>query len=230
MLRPTRRQEGCLVGAWFRSRYKDLAGVVQASVFCNYRSRRHMSSSRWQNLGILLLAGIAAVVVGLLYSKGSADSAAQDRQPIPFSHEFHAGQLKLDCLYCHRSAHQSQTAGVPSLQLCMGCHQNIDAKKPASGTFSIIGRVNNLSSGCVCSACRTLCISRMSVTSLIKCSAWTATDRSSPRPTRRAPRPTRWAGAWPVISNVARLAIASRVTNKAAHPKRQADRGAVCTL
>ncbi len=94
-----------------------------------------MSRSQWKSFGILLLAGIAAVVVGLLYSLGSADSAAQDRQPIPFSHKFHAGHLKLDCVFCHRSAHQSPTAGVPSLKLCMGCHQNIDAKNAGIQTL-----------------------------------------------------------------------------------------------
>ena len=94
-----------------------------------------MSPSRWKSLGILLVAGLTALVVGLLYSKGSADSAAQDRQPIPFNHKFHAGQLKLDCVFCHRSAHQSQTAGSPSLKLCMGCHQNIDAKKAGIQTL-----------------------------------------------------------------------------------------------
>jgi hypothetical protein len=94
-----------------------------------------MKRSLWQGLGILSLAGICAMVVGLLYSKGSADSPAQDRQPIPFSHAFHAGQLNLDCLYCHRAAHQSPTAGIPSLHLCMGCHQNLDANQQGIQTL-----------------------------------------------------------------------------------------------
>jgi hypothetical protein len=64
----------------------------------------------------------------LLYSKGSADLTTQDRQPIAFSHEFHSGQLRIDCLFCHRFAHQSKTAGVPSMQLCIGCHQNLAAE------------------------------------------------------------------------------------------------------
>ena len=95
----------------------------------------HMNRSLWQSVSILILTALVAITIGILYSKGSADSAAQDRQPIPFSHAFHAGELGLDCLYCHRSAHQSPTAGIPSLHLCMGCHQNIEAKQSGIQTL-----------------------------------------------------------------------------------------------
>ena len=73
----------------------------------------------------LLLTGVTAAGVGFLYSAGSSDSAGQDIQPVPFSHARHAGQLKVDCLYCHRSAAVSATAAVPSVQLCMSCHRNL---------------------------------------------------------------------------------------------------------
>lgn len=43
-------------------------------------------------------------------------------QPIPFSHALHAGQYKIDCMYCHTGTDQSRAAGVPSVELCMGCH------------------------------------------------------------------------------------------------------------
>ena len=94
-----------------------------------------MDPTRWLSLGIVGMATVAASAVGLLYSQGSADLATQDVQPISFSHALHAGQLKLDCLYCHRSAHQSRTASVPSLHLCMGCHQNLEATGAGSQTL-----------------------------------------------------------------------------------------------
>ena len=87
-----------------------------------------MLRSFWRGAIILLITGMVAAVIGLLYSKGSADLTTQDRQPIAFSHEFHAGQLHIDCLYCHRFAHQSPAAGIPSMQLCIGCHQNVAAE------------------------------------------------------------------------------------------------------
>ncbi|WP_447980084.1 cytochrome c3 family protein [Candidatus Nitrospira bockiana] len=77
--------------------------------------------------GLVLLGAAVALAAGLatLYSQGSADLAAQDRQPIAFSHELHAGELKIACLYCHRHAEISQVAGIPSLRLCMTCHASM---------------------------------------------------------------------------------------------------------
>jgi hypothetical protein len=43
-------------------------------------------------------------------------------QPIPFSHKHHAGDFQIDCQYCHSSTDVSPSAGVPSVELCMGCH------------------------------------------------------------------------------------------------------------
>jgi hypothetical protein len=43
-------------------------------------------------------------------------------QPIPFSHKHHAGLYEIDCQYCHSGADRSSAAGVPSVELCMGCH------------------------------------------------------------------------------------------------------------
>ncbi|HEY7531682.1 MAG TPA: cytochrome c3 family protein [Nitrospiraceae bacterium] len=74
---------------------------------------------------ILLLTGFMAASVGLLYSTGSSDSTEQDLQPVAFSHVQHAGELKVDCLYCHRSASTSPVSSIPSMQLCMGCHRNL---------------------------------------------------------------------------------------------------------
>jgi hypothetical protein len=49
-------------------------------------------------------------------------------QPIPFSHKHHAGDFNIDCLYCHSGTDQSQAAGVPSVELCMGCHSQFPAE------------------------------------------------------------------------------------------------------
>ena len=43
-------------------------------------------------------------------------------QPIPFSHKHHAGDWEIECLYCHTGTDRSGAAGVPSVELCMGCH------------------------------------------------------------------------------------------------------------
>jgi hypothetical protein len=87
-----------------------------------------MTKRGWMAAAVLIATGIFAAAIGLLYSKGSADLIGTDEQPVRFSHEMHAGRLNVECLYCHRSAGQSGTAGIPSMQLCMGCHQNLAAE------------------------------------------------------------------------------------------------------
>jgi hypothetical protein len=47
------------------------------------------------------------------------------RQPVPFSHEHHAGALKIDCRYCHDSVEVSAVAGLPPTDTCMSCHSQI---------------------------------------------------------------------------------------------------------
>jgi mono/diheme cytochrome c family protein len=49
----------------------------------------------------------------------------QPIQPIAFSHTVHAGDNKIDCQYCHSSAKNSKTSGIPSANVCMNCHKSI---------------------------------------------------------------------------------------------------------
>lgn len=63
------------------------------------------------------------IVIG--YNKGY-----QPDQPIPFSHELHAGQNKIDCKYCHTGTEVSRHASVPSLNICMNCHMVVKVDSP----------------------------------------------------------------------------------------------------
>ena len=51
-------------------------------------------------------------------------------QPIKFSHKLHAGQLGVDCLYCHYGAIKSPIANIPAVSVCMGCHKIAVADRP----------------------------------------------------------------------------------------------------
>jgi hypothetical protein len=51
-------------------------------------------------------------------------------QPVPFSHRHHAGELGIDCRYCHSSVEVSAKAGVPPTQTCMNCHKQIWLDSP----------------------------------------------------------------------------------------------------
>jgi hypothetical protein len=46
-------------------------------------------------------------------------------QPVPFSHDHHVAGLGIDCRYCHISVERSAFAGMPSTEICMGCHSQI---------------------------------------------------------------------------------------------------------
>jgi len=51
-------------------------------------------------------------------------------QPVPYSHALHAGQLGLDCRYCHSNVEKSGFANLPTAQTCMNCHDQIKTTSP----------------------------------------------------------------------------------------------------
>ena len=53
---------------------------------------------------------------------GAPETAPKD-QPVAFPHKTHVQTLGMDCQYCHSGARKGIHAGVPSTQLCMGCHE-----------------------------------------------------------------------------------------------------------
>ena len=73
---------------------------------------------------IFLLLASGYYVFGFLMQIG-IDQGYQPVQPIHFSHKIHAGDNKIDCMYCHSSARVSKTCGIPSLNICMNRHKSI---------------------------------------------------------------------------------------------------------
>lgn len=73
--------------------------------------------------GVLLL-GCAAVLAFWYYgSPKNTDVGYRPVQPIAYSHKLHAGDLGLDCRYCHTSVEASSIAIIPPTQTCMNCHK-----------------------------------------------------------------------------------------------------------
>lgn len=62
------------------------------------------------------------------------DQGYAPEQPIDFPHDRHAGQLNIDCRYCHFNAARGKHAGVPPMSVCLGCHGtqggNVAADRP----------------------------------------------------------------------------------------------------
>lgn len=79
---------------------------------------------------LITLTGVtlaAITTVGLL---ATVFRPRPPEQPIAFSHRIHAGEKQIDCQYCHTAARRSTSAGLPSVERCMGCHQFLATKQP----------------------------------------------------------------------------------------------------
>ncbi|QDV76307.1 cytochrome c3 family protein [Botrimarina mediterranea] len=46
----------------------------------------------------------------------------QPEQPVPYSHKLHAGELKIDCRYCHNTVDKAGHAAIPPTATCGNCH------------------------------------------------------------------------------------------------------------
>ena len=75
-------------------------------------------------IGALLLAG------GVARSQYVTEVARTPMQPVPFSHKHHAGELGIDCRYCHTSVETSADAGFPATHVCMTCHSQLWTQAP----------------------------------------------------------------------------------------------------
>ena len=54
----------------------------------------------------------------------------QPPQPVNFPHDIHAGQLGMDCRYCHSFVEVAAHSNVPTTQVCMNCHSQVQRENP----------------------------------------------------------------------------------------------------
>lgn len=93
---------------------------------------------RWSNkvLPILFFGvigpGGTALIGGVWYyfTNKYTEVGYQPVQPVEFSHKLHAGELGMDCRYCHHTVERSSFAAVPATQTCMNCHTKVKPDSP----------------------------------------------------------------------------------------------------
>src|SRR5579883_1590473 len=94
-------------------------------------SRRANAIARGSLIGFILFI----VVLGTAYwvyirSPLLTGVGSAPPQPVPFSHQLHAGDLGIDCRYCHTTVQTSAFAGMPDTKTCMNCHTIVKNTSP----------------------------------------------------------------------------------------------------
>ena len=84
---------------------------------------------RWTNKGLLAaMAGVGGIAlymatIGFFATHPNTINVGHmPEQPVPFSHKIHAGELKIDCRYCHNTVEKAAMAAIPPTATCGNCH------------------------------------------------------------------------------------------------------------
>ena len=101
----------------------DKLGVVPQAPIPFYRNKRYIAFTAI----VLFVLGGYYTTVGAMNLGRSKDY--QPEQPIYYSHKVHAGVNQINCQYCHIGTYQGKQATLPSVNVCMNCHQAINEYK-----------------------------------------------------------------------------------------------------
>jgi hypothetical protein len=76
-------------------------------------------------VGVILVGTAVSAGVWYYFSPKYYRVGYQPIQPVPFSHAIHAGQLGMDCRYCHTGVEKSWFSNIPAASTCMNCHSQV---------------------------------------------------------------------------------------------------------
>ncbi len=101
----------------------DKLGVTPETPVPFYRNKRYIAFTAI----VLFVLGGYYTTIGAMNLGRSKDY--QPEQPIYYSHKVHAGVNQINCQYCHIGTYQGKQATLPSVNVCMNCHQAINEYK-----------------------------------------------------------------------------------------------------
>lgn len=81
-------------------------------------------------LCLLVLGGGVSMGMYYYFTPKYTRVGYEPTQPVPFSHKIHAGQLGMDCRYCHSFVETAAHSNVPTTQVCMNCHSQVQKDNP----------------------------------------------------------------------------------------------------
>lgn len=92
------------------------------------------STDKWVRIvGAVVGLGVVGAMglVGYITLPQVVEPGYQPVQPVPYSHKLHAGNLGMDCTYCHYTVTKAAYAAIPATEVCMNCHANVkkDSKR-----------------------------------------------------------------------------------------------------
>ena len=73
---------------------------------------------------------IVLVILFLYFFYLSPEENLGAKQPIPFSHQVHAGVKAIPCQFCHPYVDRSTFPGIPPVEKCFYCHKYIISNHP----------------------------------------------------------------------------------------------------
>ena len=107
-------------------------------------NQKKINTKMWHVRYFLVLMSSTLIIGLFFYFSSSAENSSFNKgtilahnlnvpnsnQPIPFSHRKH-NDVGLSCLDCHQMLGSGETAGFPSIDFCLACHQESNKKKSA---------------------------------------------------------------------------------------------------
>jgi hypothetical protein len=76
-------------------------------------------------IGVFMVGGAVTAGVWYYFTPKYTRVGYQPIQPVAFSHATHAGQLGMDCRYCHTGVEKSWFSNIPASSKCMNCHNQV---------------------------------------------------------------------------------------------------------
>lgn len=90
--------------------------------------------ANWLPIKILICLGVlgAAVPAAMTYyfTPKYTRVGYQPVQPVSFPHNIHVDQLGMDCRYCHSHVEVAAHSNIPTTQVCMNCHSQVQKDNP----------------------------------------------------------------------------------------------------
>lgn len=91
-------------------------------------------SSNWLPIKIVIILGVlsTAVTAGMWYyfTPKYTRVGYEPVQPVAFPHKIHVDQIGMDCRYCHSFVEVAAHSNIPTTQVCMNCHSQVQKDNP----------------------------------------------------------------------------------------------------